>query len=383
MQRLKLYLDKETPGILSSILLIVLLISYSYVTSNMRAFIAVMTIMMIIIATIWKRKTNEDNLPKVFIIISMVCLLFLVVRNMDFDHGLYGRFLYTLVGFSYVLGSTRTTRWIAAGINLLYISGLIALVLAFVGGRGNLTNLIILILLQALMAVILTNICLRKHIFINILFLCLIYIEFILIGKLAYTLFTGCAMSVLYFIKKAENNKKKVTLLFLFLSAIVAFILYFSFTGFGKIAEWMFSDSVANGRTLLFTKAIEYFKEEPVFGLGWGGFRHTFNIQRDGIYYETHNVYLQLLCEVGIIGATFYASYFIINLRQGIRALNEARAQKDMISLKQLYFSIYLQVFFLFYGISGNFLYDLTFLLYSLVVAIPWAVSRRFKSNAR
>ena len=381
MHELKLRLDKESPVVLSSFLLIALLISYSYVTAYVRAFIAVMTIIMIIVANIWKRRTNEKNLPNFFIAISFICLVFLVVKNMDFDHGMYGRFLYTLVGFLFVLGSARTTRWIDSSIKIIYVSGIIALGVAFAGGSNSLTDLIILILLQALMAIVLTNIYFREHIFINILLLCLIYIEFILIGKLAFTLFTGCTMLVMYCIKKAESSKKKVILLLLFLVVVIVLFLYFSFTGFGKITEWMFSDDVANGRVLLFTKAIEYFKEEPIFGVGWAGFRNTFNVQQDGIYYEVHNVYLQLLCEVGIVGAIFYVSFFIINMRQSIRTLNAARAAQDIKSMKQLYFSIYLQVFFLFYGISGNFLYDLTFLLYSLAAAPPWALSRRFKNS--
>lgn len=378
MSEIKLRLDKEILGILSSIFLLTLLIAYSYVTSNMRAFFAVMSIIMIIIANIWKRKTNEKNITKLFIIINLICILFFTIRNMDFDNEMYGRFLYTLVGFIFVLGSARTVKWIKVSMKILFISGFIALAVAFAGGSSSLTDLIILILLQALTAIVLTNIYFKNHIIINILLLCLIYIEFVLIGKLAYTLFTGATMIVMYYIKKAEFNKNRIILLLLFLTTVVVIFLYFSFIGFGRLTEWMFSDDVANGRTLLFTKAIEYFKEEPVFGLGWGGFRNTFNIQHDGIYYEVHNVYLQLLCEVGVVGTTSYILYFIFNMRQGIRTLKAARAENNIRCMKQIYFSIYLQVFFLFYGLSGNFLYDLTFLLYSLAAAIPWAVSRRF-----
>ena len=55
MREFKLRFDKETLGILSSIFLLTLLIAYSYVTSNTRAFLAVMSIIMIVIANIWKR----------------------------------------------------------------------------------------------------------------------------------------------------------------------------------------------------------------------------------------------------------------------------------------------------------------------------------------
>lgn len=182
MREFKLRFDKETLGILSSIFLLTLLIAYSYVTSNTRAFLAVMSIIMIVIANIWKRKTNEKNIPKLFITINLICILFFSIRNMDFDNEMYGRFLYTLVGFIFVLGSVRTVKWINVSIKILFISGLIALMAAFAGGSSSLTNLIILILLQALTAIVLTNIYFKNHIIINTLLLCLIYIEFILIG---------------------------------------------------------------------------------------------------------------------------------------------------------------------------------------------------------
>lgn len=58
-------------------------------------------------------------------------------------------------------------------------------------------------------------------------------------------------------------------------------------------------------RMELWNEAIEVFKENPVFGVGYGGFGLT--IPKDQLLTDTHNYYVKMLAEQGIVG------FFIIN----------------------------------------------------------------------
>ena len=63
------------------------------------------------------------------------------------------------------------------------------------------------------------------------------------------------------------------------------------------------SGSEADLRVSLYALAWSHFIENPLFGIGWGNFRFTVigTITKD-TEFEVHNIYLQLLCETGIIG---------------------------------------------------------------------------------
>ena len=57
------------------------------------------------------------------------------------------------------------------------------------------------------------------------------------------------------------------------------------------------ASELTSGRTALWKKAYELFKENPVFGIGWEQFMNNNTYE-----HEVHNTYLQWLCETGVIG---------------------------------------------------------------------------------
>ena len=66
-------------------------------------------------------------------------------------------------------------------------------------------------------------------------------------------------------------------------------------------------DAEALGRLAVFAYAIELFQKSPVIGIGYGSFRYySANILPDAL--DTHNLYLKLLAETGIVGAIGYLS---------------------------------------------------------------------------
>ena len=64
---------------------------------------------------------------------------------------------------------------------------------------------------------------------------------------------------------------------------------------------------LSNGRIWFWEFALEKFRQSPVFGIGWGGFKHYYHMRigdysSTGTTVDAHNVYLQILCEMGIVG---------------------------------------------------------------------------------
>lgn len=374
---IKIKKNKNTLGSVCAVLLIMLLIMYSYFGAAIRVVLSIMIIIGLLSLNITERKECNYSSYVWQRISIFICLGLIVIRNMDFENGMYGRFLYLLVAFFFIAGMSTTITWIDIGNRLLFISGMIALFFSLISGIEKSRDLIVLILMEALFAISLASVYIKKHVTIYYIILTVLIGGFILIGKLGFILFTICSVLVMHYIKSSEKTKV-VLIIFFFLLAILGTI-FLLFVGFDQIVKVLFSDEVTNGRTLLYRKAIEYFMENPLWGLGWAGYRHTFNIQRNGIYYEAHNVYLQLLCETGIIGIACYILFFVINIRQSLLVLRNVKNMKDDSYKKYIYFALYLQIFFLFYGISGNFLYDLSFLLYAYASAIPWAIIYKMK----
>ena len=76
------------------------------------------------------------------------------------------------------------------------------------------------------------------------------------------------------------------------------------------------TESMNNGRNIVYEYAIEYFKTNPLFGLGIGGFEKKFFLDYGNDSYP-HQYFLQILCEFGITGAII----IMITLKRGIKKL--------------------------------------------------------------
>lgn len=117
------------------------------------------------------------------------------------------------------------------------------------------------------------------------------------------------------------------------------------------------SSDITNGRSDLWDKAISRIKINPIIGIGA-------NATPKVIGEMTHNIYVQSILELGIIGFIIFIlaviKSFILTLRnyyivKGNKTLEYT--EKEIFSI-----SIYIQLYFLIYGISGNPLYGITFL---------------------
>lgn len=88
---------------------------------------------------------------------------------------------------------------------------------------------------------------------------------------------------------------------------------------------------------------------------------------------DAHNVYIQVLCEMGIIGFVLYIVDCHYSFKYTIKALKYFSKTQDY--QYKCCHSVFR--FYLLYSLSGNCLYDMTFYLYIIAMAITGALNFR------
>jgi O-antigen ligase len=237
----------------------------------------------------------------------------------------------------------------------------------------------------------------------NIILLLLLIIGLILTAKRAHFLFTIMAI-LITFLYSAKNQEivyrfiKTIVITFvvLFFSSIA---IYFSqpegdsplgkFTN--KIVDTingvLVGEDITSGRSILYDYAWGLFIENPIFGIGWKEFMNqSAGLISSGSH--PHNIYLQLLTELGIIGFVFFiiplTFTYYISFRMLRKLINKSITfNKDYTWKNALQISLYLQTFFILYGMTGNLLTDYNFLLmyfFACSISISAAVGLKKQS---
>lgn len=156
----------------------------------------------------------------------------------------------------------------------------------------------------------------------------------------------------------------------------------------GRIIETLIGISqqkdVSNSRSDIQAVAWNLWEESARtrwFGIGWGNFKHNFTLFKNTS--QAHNIYIQLLCETGMIGLTCFVFVqgvsLISALRLFIRNFYETGSRRNLLGV-----SIFGQLVFGIYGITGNPLYDSTcYLMYFLMITLFIAVRRSYRLEKR
>lgn len=211
----------------------------------------------------------------------------------------------------------------------------------------------------------------------NMNIMCLVFLSFSLLmtGKRAHLLFLIISLtllSILPFKGKKLIKKMKIILIFFIVVLVIIAIFYNVLLKIPVISRSVDSvlqiirgEDVSNGRNILYRYAWKLFKENILFGIGWGNFRKL--VPSLGLFkveMETHNVYLQLLCETGIVGFISILIPVLFFLKLTLSSLRiEVQNFKRRSWINLLYYSLGYQIFFLLYGLTGNVFYDPNFLM--------------------
>ena len=193
----------------------------------------------------------------------------------------------------------------------------------------------------------------------------------LLTGKRSPVIFTTASVIAVYLLCVHEKLSQKMIklliglLLGLLMIPIVLMLVPQLTVVFDRLADtqdW----STLGGRTELYEEAIRMFKQHPVIGNGWASYlletEHTIGRVYEKQYARmmAHNIYLQLLAETGVVGLLTFLYLFLSNaikvskmiFAQGIDSICGHENSKYIAAV------IYLLLFFMLYGFSGNPLYD-------------------------
>lgn len=132
------------------------------------------------------------------------------------------------------------------------------------------------------------------------------------------------------------------------------------------------------GRMVLYSLAVFLFSRKPIFGNGINTFLpYTYLYNMPEKTY-THNVILQLLCEVGVIGTVVFLLYFIFNL-VGTYKLYKRVDRENQHLVK---FCLFGQFMIILNSITANPLYELRqLIIYFMVVAISLNLNKYVEIN--
>lgn len=191
----------------------------------------------------------------------------------------------------------------------------------------------------------------------------------LLTGKRGHIIFIILSLyGIYYFSLTGQRATRKIPKIIgiVFLSMCLALIVMQSIPSVSIVASRMQNffageDTSVQIRFKLWNLAINGFKEHPFIGIGWHQFYSKLSYQvGSNRGFETHNVYLQLLCETGIIGFSIYISWFLFILATALNMYKKIVVQPNakMADKQIIGFAFAFQLFFALYCITGNPLYD-------------------------
>jgi len=224
------------------------------------------------------------------------------------------------------------------GINSFYISIFIAIVFCKLINSSNRKLIFMIALAIAMIALLLT--VKRSQVIVN-----------------------GVAMLIVFFVFSKGNKESIFNFVKIpFLVVIVGYFILTNIPATNTVIEKfsMFAESsdFTNGRMYLWNATINIFNEHPIIGVGAG----TIGMNLDEM---THNIYIQMLGEMGILGFVSFTMAFILSVLKTLKIINICLRGKSGSNIQKysLALGLYLQIYFILYGLSGNPLYSPIYLI--------------------
>ena len=205
-------------------------------------------------------------------------------------------------------------------------------------------------------------------------------IALLLTTKRAHLLFSVAALLLVYTVVNKENviNRTFKLLLVLVITIVVGSVAFDMIPQLASVFDRLQNvgtDTSSMARIAMWKYTWEVFKQNPILGIGWSGITFSSVVSTiSGFYAGSHNIYLQLLAERGIIGFLVFAFAAFGGLFQTLQNIKEAKNEntKQYVSLVV---SLIIQLFCLMYGLTGNMIYDRTFHFYICAVAVNLSYS--------
>ncbi len=179
---------------------------------------------------------------------------------------------------------------------------------------------------------------------------------------------------ILFFVVLILYNKRQIkkTAFAIVLCCFVGGVVLL-FTDIGAQLSEKFLEGGLSGRDKLWEAAIQDFKAHPILGIGIDSYSTKYGL-------DTHNIYLQVLCETGIIGFALFAVFLLRNSYMAIISCLQCNENDPLKTI--CFFASFIQGIFILWGFSGNTFYDQFVLCWYMmsVAAIDFVIYTRRKS---
>lgn len=216
----------------------------------------------------------------------------------------------------------------------------------------------------------------------SMILLIIYFIGLMLTGK--RTLFVVPIISVFALLIINKNNAKVSKIALFTFIALILLVIVINFIPSARVVIQRFVEDADdletfNNRNYMWNNALKMYHNKPLMGYGINTYRtYITNIGVMKIMHA-HNIYFQLLGETGIIGISLFMILFISGLVKNLKLIRDDKVCENKHYLSILNTTMYLQLLFLIYGLTGNDLYTFSqlfvyFLALAIMISIQYIV---------
>ncbi|MBM7712764.1 O-antigen ligase family protein [Enterococcus xiangfangensis] len=177
-------------------------------------------------------------------------------------------------------------------------------------------------------------------------------------GPLLSVAISVILVTIIYILSSTASTKNFFIIGLIGLISLLVLINTSVFKNLIEMISLKQGDNFLSGRSLLWSDTLKTFEAYPFFGQGLLSMRLKLGL-------DSHNVYLQLLAETGLVGFLTFI-WFTTS-----RLINSAVLMFNKVKSETSIFSLYFQIFFLCYCFTGNPIYNLNlFVFYIIFISI-------------
>ena len=223
----------------------------------------------------------------------------------------------------------------------------------------------------------------------NVIGLVLTFLALLTSGKRMFTFLAILSYLLIFWLTNDKSKRKRfIILTTIIISGII--LSYFFIPSVRLVIERIYAysgDDTFNGRSYFWTAAYDIFQKHKYFGIGMGCFSKFFGAfyYRLGNMeaYDAHNIYIQMSAELGIVGESLFIMLFLVSLLKTFKLIKNKNVRKTREKMYILSYSLYIQLWFIIYGFTGNPLYGAAqFFFYISGVAMMLSIKNQ-ESNVQ
>lgn len=197
--------------------------------------------------------------------------------------------------------------------------------------------------------------------------------------------------------KKSKVQKRILLLFLLFAIVLLCIILFYNqLKAIPVLHRYIITiegvlknEDTSSGRFELWEMAIKIFKTSPVMGIGYRRYSDFVSSEFRAIHgsdvQDVHNDFLQLLCEVGLVGTLFVVLGFIIIFLSTIKIIKISLKKKERAKYREVsslgLVSLGIQIFYLILGLFDPVFFKIYFCCFYIIAAIATSLAKKIYYN--